>query len=109
MKFIVDANLPPEVADWLRSRGHDAVAVREIGLRDSADGPIWEQALRTGAIVITKDSDFAMWAMTRAPSPRVVWLRTGNLKRRAQMDHLAKVWLSVLNRLGKDAPVVEVW
>ncbi|AQR62420.1 hypothetical protein BZG35_12780 [Brevundimonas sp. LM2] len=109
MRFVVDANLPPDIADWLRSRGHDAVAVRDLGLRESPDGPIWDAALARGAVVITKDADFAMWALSRDPAPRIVWLRTGNLRRRAQLEHLDKVWLSVLNRLANDAPIVEVW
>jgi len=31
MRFLLDMNLPPAMADWLRSDGHDAVHVCEIG------------------------------------------------------------------------------
>jgi predicted nuclease of predicted toxin-antitoxin system len=37
VKFIVDAQLPPALALALRDRGVDAVAVREIGLREADD------------------------------------------------------------------------
>lgn len=30
VRFIVDAQLPPALAKWLRDRGHDAIAVREV-------------------------------------------------------------------------------
>ena len=35
VKLVVDAQLPPSLAATLRQEGHDAVAVREIGLREA--------------------------------------------------------------------------
>ena len=37
MKFLVDAQLPPALAHWLRGAGHEAQAVGEVGLRDASD------------------------------------------------------------------------
>jgi predicted nuclease of predicted toxin-antitoxin system len=58
VKFLVDAQLPPAVARWLRDAGHDAQAVREAGLREAEDDAIWKHALAAGAAIITKDEDF---------------------------------------------------
>jgi predicted nuclease of predicted toxin-antitoxin system len=55
VKFIVDAQLPPALAQLLRQRGYDAVAVREIGLRDARDAEIWQYAIQHQAAIITKD------------------------------------------------------
>lgn len=44
MKFVVDAQLPPRLATWLRTKGHHAVALREVGLRDADDPEIWTYA-----------------------------------------------------------------
>jgi len=55
MLFIVDAQLPPQLAQWLRDRGHEASALREIGLRDADDADIWSHALAERAIIVTKD------------------------------------------------------
>jgi predicted nuclease of predicted toxin-antitoxin system len=41
MRFIVDAQLPPQLAAWLRARGHAAFALRDIGLRDAGDTDVW--------------------------------------------------------------------
>jgi len=41
MRFLLDMNLPPMVADWLRSVGHDAVHVRELGLGDVPDREVF--------------------------------------------------------------------
>ena len=59
MKFLVDAQLPPALAHWLREAGHEAQAVRDIGLRDASDTIIWHHARATRAIIVTKDEDFA--------------------------------------------------
>lgn len=78
MKFLVDAQLPPALARWLRELGHDAQAVREIGLREAEDGDIWDHAIAIGAVVITKDEDFPSRAQKTGAGPVIVWLRLGN-------------------------------
>lgn len=60
MRFVVDAQLPPALVAWLVSQGHDAVHVFELDLTRAADSTIWEHARESGAIIITKDEDFAV-------------------------------------------------
>jgi predicted nuclease of predicted toxin-antitoxin system len=55
VKFIVDAQLAPSLAGALRQAGCDAVAVREIGLREARDAAIWQYALENHAAILTKD------------------------------------------------------
>jgi predicted nuclease of predicted toxin-antitoxin system len=50
VKILLDAQLPPALALWLREQGHDAVAVREVGLREAEDGAIWAYAQQTGTV-----------------------------------------------------------
>lgn len=59
MRFLVDAQLPPALARFLEGQGHEARAVRELGLRDADDTAIWTFAERDGRIIVTKDEDFA--------------------------------------------------
>jgi predicted nuclease of predicted toxin-antitoxin system len=42
VKFILDAQLPPSLSAALRQAGYDAVAVREIGLREAKDAALWD-------------------------------------------------------------------
>jgi predicted nuclease of predicted toxin-antitoxin system len=65
VKFLVDAPLPPALADWLREQGHEAQAVREVGLREADDGLIWNRALQLDAAIITRTKTLA-----HAPSAR---------------------------------------
>ncbi|WP_217631707.1 DUF5615 family PIN-like protein [Methylomonas sp. LWB] len=59
MIFWVDAQLPPNLADWLRwTFKVEAYALRELGLRDADDLEIFERARQEGIVLISKDSDF---------------------------------------------------
>jgi predicted nuclease of predicted toxin-antitoxin system len=108
MRFLVDAQLPPQLAAWLRDRGHEASALREIGLRDADDADIWSRALADGAIIVTKDEDFAAMAGRIANGPQVLWVRSGNLLRRALIDRFEAAWPQVEPFLAGGASVVEL-
>jgi predicted nuclease of predicted toxin-antitoxin system len=58
MRFLLDMNLPPAVAEWLQSKGHDAVHIREIGLGHLPDREVFARAAEEGWIVVTFDLDF---------------------------------------------------
>ncbi len=52
MRFLIDAQLPPALARWLSSAGHDAGHVADIGLAGARDGEIWAYALSAGAVIV---------------------------------------------------------
>jgi predicted nuclease of predicted toxin-antitoxin system len=58
MRFLVDMNLPPAVAVWLRAEGHDAVHVLDAGFANAPDREIFAHAAEEGRIVVTSDLDF---------------------------------------------------
>lgn len=60
MRFLVDAQLPPALARWLADQGQPARHVYDLGLATADDREIWDVALATGAVVVTKDEDFAL-------------------------------------------------
>jgi len=72
------AQLPPALAAALRQAGCDAVAVREIGLREAKDAVIWQYAVQNALVILTKDEDFAERCLRSPHPPVVVWLRIGN-------------------------------
>jgi predicted nuclease of predicted toxin-antitoxin system len=75
---LIDAQLPPALAGWIRLEGHEAVHVGDVGLREADDSGIWAYALQTDTIIVTKDEDFAARSVRAAKAPVVVWLRVGN-------------------------------
>lgn len=57
MKLLLNAMWPPEIADQLRHRGHDVVAVVERPeLRDAADEVIFSAAMAEGRAILTEDA-----------------------------------------------------
>ena len=75
MRFLLDENLPIGLGDVLREFGHEADHVKLLGLATAPDTRIWAHAVATGAVLVTKDSDFGRLAGRGA---RVLRLRIGN-------------------------------
>ncbi len=85
-RFLVDAQLPPVLADMLRARGYPAEHITDIGPADATDQQLWQHALENNAAIITKDEDFANMVTLGLPGPTVVWVRVGNTRRAALID-----------------------
>jgi len=108
MKFIIDQQLPPALCAWLRERGHEAEHVRDVGLREALDSEIWLRAVSTGAVIVTKDEDFASRRKTVATGPAIAWLRCGNVSTRALLELLASEWAAITFELDQATAVIEV-
>ncbi len=108
MRFLVDAQLPPALARWLGEHGHSATPVRELGLRDSDDGSIWNFVTAGGWTVITKDEDFVARCLGDPAAPPVVWLRRGNCTNRALFAWLEPLLADIESRLNQGEKLVEV-
>ncbi len=108
MKFLVDAQLPPALARALREAGYDAQAVGELGLREAEDDVIWEYALTSQAVVITKDQDFADRMLPSKSAPVIVWLRIGNTSNRALLEWLLPLWPEIVAHLESGERLLEI-
>ncbi|MBL9155452.1 MAG: DUF5615 family PIN-like protein [Verrucomicrobiales bacterium] len=105
----LDAHLSPRVASWLRETlGHDAVALRDIGLRDAEDEAIFRGAKQVGAILLTKDKDFVDLVNRIGPPPSVIWLRCGNTSEARLMQILTDHLDEALGFLQAGESVVEI-
>jgi hypothetical protein len=58
MLLIIDENVPDDVADFFRERGHLVILVREMLGVGTADESIAERADELMAVVVTWDRDF---------------------------------------------------
>lgn len=58
--------MPPSLARFLTTVGEEAIACRDVGLRDADDGEIWRFAIAGGWCIVTKDEDFAVRHMTES-------------------------------------------
>ena len=108
MRFHVDTNLPPALAAWLVSQGHEAKHTSELGLEAAKDGAIWRHAKSTQSCIITKDEDFVLLRMSDTQGASVVWVRVGNAVRRVLIARLTQAWPAVIEKLPSGEPVVEI-
>lgn len=108
MRFLVDAQLPPGLAGFLQTLGFEAVACRDLGLRDAEDDMIWRFALGGGWCIVTKDEDFAVRHLTEAGGPEVVWLRIGNCTNAVLFSWLESLWPRIVRELESGQRLIEV-
>ena len=59
MRFKIDENLHPDAASTFRARGHDALTVRDQGMRGFPDSGIASVCRAEGRGIVTLDLDFA--------------------------------------------------
>jgi len=107
-RFLIDAQLPPALARWLTAQGHPAEHVFDFGGDGTTDNDVWNRALDTDAVIISKDEDFSLRGMRSADGPQVVWIRTGNTRRTALMQWFAELLPSVLAALDRGERVIEI-
>jgi predicted nuclease of predicted toxin-antitoxin system len=108
MRFLIDAQLPPSLAEWLREKGIEAQHVYDVLPANAEDEAIWTLAVREGYVLITKDEDFAEWSRLRNPTAQVLWLRIGNVKRNQLQARLEPLLQGLLQRLGAGETLIEV-
>jgi predicted nuclease of predicted toxin-antitoxin system len=106
--FLVDAQLPPALANWLTQQGYTAQHVDDLGLRNAEDVVIWNGALSSEAIIVTKDEDFAERTARTTSGPVIVWLRIGNSTNRALLEWLEPRWTEVRVLLDAGNRLIEV-
>ena len=107
MRFLVDAQLPPALAQWLRKRGHDADHVRDVMLHAEPDERVIAYAVKAGAVIITKDADFRHLSLM-TPGCNVVWLRYRNSASADLLRGLEPVFGEVEQALMDGQSLVEV-
>jgi predicted nuclease of predicted toxin-antitoxin system len=108
LKFLIDAQLPPSLAPWLRGKGHEAEHVLAVAGLDASDAMIWNLAVENDSVIVTKDRDFIDWARSRSPRARVIWVRFGNMRRDVLQGLMDQAWPDLENALATDVTVIEV-
>jgi predicted nuclease of predicted toxin-antitoxin system len=108
VRFLVDARLPPALARWLAERGHTAEHLFDLGMAGADDRDVWAYALRLGAVIVTKDEDFAERRTRAGTGPSIVWIRVGNTSRRDLLTWFRFRLPAILDALNRGETLVEI-
>ena len=80
MKLVVDMNLSPRWAAFLRGAGYEADHWSAIGDAKASDAEITAHAVSIGAVIVTHDLDFGtILAASGSATPSVVIIRSDTL------------------------------
>lgn len=81
MKLLLDMGLARRTACFLRSRGHDAVHLREQSLQRLTDEDVIAKGRLEGRVIVTHDLDFGrIMALSQSHLPSVVTLRLSSME-----------------------------
>ncbi len=109
MTIWVDAHLSPAIATWISSAfGVEAIALRDLGLRDAEDPEIFEAAKDQKAIVMTKDSNFVDLVDRLGSPPQIIWLTCGNTSNAKLREILSKTLPRALELFAAGETLVEI-
>ena len=107
MRFVVDAQLPPALARRIESFGHIAEHVADRGLAKAADNEIRAVAAEIGAVIVTKDEDFAVHRVLHE-GPAIVWVRIGNTRRAELLRRFEAELPQIVAALERGEALVEL-
>ena len=76
MKFLIDQNRSPRLAELMREAGHDAVHTLDLGLEAADDEVLLRLATDQARVVVSGDTDFGtLLATTSLLAPSVILFR----------------------------------
>jgi predicted nuclease of predicted toxin-antitoxin system len=104
MKFLVDAQLPRRIADWLNVAGYDALHTRDLpdGNR-TTDEQVIVSADRELRVVVTKDADFVSSHLLSGRPAKLLLVSTGNISNRELEQLLVPLIASIVQEFQSHA------
>ncbi len=80
MRFLIDAQLPKRMVDWLIGAGNDATHTLDLPDRNrSTDQQVIDYADRELRVVVTKDSDYVDSHLLSGRPAKLCLVSTGNI------------------------------
>ena len=106
MRFKVDENLPDDIAEALRSRGHDAMTVHDQSMRGNSDARLSDVCRAEGRAIVSFDLDFAnVRDYPPGDYPGLIVLRLADQSR----PYVLRIFASVLDLLDREELAGCLW
>jgi predicted nuclease of predicted toxin-antitoxin system len=102
LRFLVDTQLPPSLAEFFRRRGFNATHTIDYPSGSfMPDNEIISIAINEKRIVITKDSDFFDYFLLKGYPPAILLLQLGNMKN-SDLFQFLKKHLEIITKLFEE-------
>ena len=102
MKFLVDAQLPKTLSDYLNQLGYDSIHTLDLPDQNhTTDIQIARLAANEERIVISKDADFLESFLVKSEPKKLIIVKTGNITNRQLIDLFAanlKIIIEMITR-----------
>lgn len=106
MKFIVDAQLPKNLAYLLREKGYNVIHTSELSAgNDTTDAEINRLSLAENRIVISKDSDFYDSFTAKKEPYKLLHIKTGNIRNSELIELFSKNLELILKEISEGSVV----
>ena len=102
VKFLIDAHLPPTLCMLLQAAGHEAIHTNALpeGNRTS-DQAISTLSLGDNLVVVSKDTDFYYSHLLQGRPPKLLLVRTGNMRTRDLRSLFERNLAAIVDSLSK--------
>lgn len=103
MRFLIDNNLSPLLAESLKAAGHDAIHLRDLAMQAAPDTVVLERAQADERVLVSADTDFGgLLARSHATGPSVLLIRRLAGRRAAEQSAII---LANLDQIAEDLAV----
>ena len=86
----------------------EAVALKDLGLRDASDRDIFFSARDAKAVVLTKDRDLVDLVIQLGSPPQILWVTCGDTSNARLTAILMQAWPAAVTLLTSGEKIIEV-
>ncbi len=111
MKLLLDANISWRLVKMLHEKGIDCIHVEQTTLPvPASDRSIWEYALNENLVIVTNDEDFLNMSNLYGFPPKVILIKTGNMRTAYLVDLIGKHYSTITEFANAaDAGLLEIY
>ncbi len=104
IRFIVDAQLPKKLSDFIKDRGYDSVHTLELPDKNATtDRNIRDIAYIENRILITKDDDFLRSFLISKKPAKLILIKTGNIINNELLEIFQRNFSIIISLVQKHA------
>ena len=108
MKFIVDAQLPKSLSNFLDSLGHDSIHTIDFPRHNKTkDSEIIAISEKENRIIITKDNDFLESFLLSGRPKKLIMINTGNI-RNIELLSIFKNNIDIISKSIEENSLIEI-